>query len=330
MNVFTALCLAALALGALAKPAKKGKRQDWSWLDLLESTTSNYPDFSTTTGSYTDNDWYTTDYYTDYYTGYDTTGGYVSANDRCGSKTYSVQAGGEVRVNSRRDCDATPSGGYPNNADWTFTITNSGSGNYANIRYWNDIEGGNGCPYDYLMFNDMHRICDNNRRGQVSLNVGSTLTVRFVSDSSVIKRGFRFNVTFSDAPQYNGELSTPGYPHYMTTTTPYWETSSQGPQLVDDIHYQLFDVHQLMEMADYEGVMTYQMASLKAHIASYLSDVLPWFTTMRPHYDTTTYPHSYPTHDHTHDYFTTTTTQETTVYDTTTPFPTTTPAVTAA
>jgi len=84
---------------------------------------------------------------------------------------------------------------YPDNVDCTWTITAElGMNVQVNITDFL-LEGGEGCPYDYLELSDASgyfsgRLCDAAGSGYVHVFTGSPVTITFYTDRSVTNTGF--------------------------------------------------------------------------------------------------------------------------------------------
>ncbi|XP_046338427.1 deleted in malignant brain tumors 1 protein-like [Haliotis rufescens] len=79
------------------------------------------------------------------------------------------------------------------NCSYVFNVPRNSSIHFNFTTF--DLEGGNGCPYDYVQINGGRRWCGSTINGR-QVNGTGEVVLRFVTDGSVTSRGFvaRFNI----------------------------------------------------------------------------------------------------------------------------------------
>ncbi|XP_046338431.2 cubilin-like [Haliotis rufescens] len=129
--------------------------------------------------------------------------------------TYEIKPRGVPR--SRRNCTFTtraehgmiqslPGTGedYENNLNcsYVFNVPSNSSLHFNFTTF--DLEGGNGCPFDYVQINGGRRWCGSTINGR-QVNGTGEVVLRFVTDGSVRRRGFvaRFNIRMDNGTSPN-------------------------------------------------------------------------------------------------------------------------------
>ncbi|XP_048245008.1 cubilin-like [Haliotis rufescens] len=88
------------------------------------------------------------------------------------------------------------------NCSYVFNVPRNSSIHFNFTTF--DLEGGNGCPYDYVQINGGRRWCGSTINGR-QVNGTGEVVLRFVTDGSVTSRGFvaRFNIRMENGTSPN-------------------------------------------------------------------------------------------------------------------------------
>ncbi|XP_071111682.1 autotransporter adhesin BpaC-like [Haliotis cracherodii] len=92
------------------------------------------------------------------------------------------------------------------NCSYVFNVPRNSSIHFNFTTF--DLEGGNGCPYDYVQINGGRRWCGSTINGR-QVNGTGEVVLRFVTDGSVTSRGFvaRFNIRMENGTSPNTRVA---------------------------------------------------------------------------------------------------------------------------